>query len=86
MLIPCTPDPDALNDREREEARWHPERETVILAAAGAELVLSAEHSVTRALARASDTMERADLWRARAVLKTLSKARRQQIAEAVEG
>ncbi len=36
MLDPFAPDPDALTDREREEARWHPERATLELAAAGA--------------------------------------------------
>ncbi len=35
MLHPLLPDPDALTDRKREAARWHPERETLELAAAG---------------------------------------------------
>ena len=34
MAFPALPDPAA--DREREAARWHPERETTELAAAGA--------------------------------------------------
>ena len=38
LLFPFTPDKDALS--EREETRWHPERETLPLAAAGAAKVL----------------------------------------------
>ena len=40
MLDPFAP--DALSDHEREEACWHPERETLALAAAGAATVLGA--------------------------------------------
>ncbi len=40
MLDPFAPDPDALTDREREAARWSPERETLELATAGAAKVL----------------------------------------------
>ncbi len=40
MLDLFPPDPDHLTDREREEARWHPERDTLLLAAAGAPKVL----------------------------------------------
>ena len=47
-------DPDSLTDREREQARQHPERETLVLAAAGAAKVLGARHSATRAFARAA--------------------------------
>jgi hypothetical protein len=72
-------------DRAREHDRQHPERATLVLAAAGAELVLGPEHSVTRALARASETMDKADLWRARAALKRLRREVREQIAAAVE-
>ncbi len=78
-------DPNRLSDREREEARWHPERETLLLAAAGAAKVLGPRHSATRAFAKAAATMDRVDLWRARAAMKTLSKERREAIAEAVE-
>ena len=42
MLDPFAPDPDALTDRELEAARWHPERETLALAATGAAVVLGA--------------------------------------------
>ncbi len=56
--------PDPAADREHEEARRHPERETLMLATAGAAKVLGADHGVTKALARASITMAKADLWR----------------------
>ncbi len=85
MLDPFAPAPDALTDRELEQARWHPERETLELAAAGAAKVLGARHSATRAFARAAATMAKVDLWRARLALKMLSKERRQAIAEAAE-
>ncbi len=54
MLIPLPLSPDALSDREREAARWHPEREVLLLAAAGAAKVLGASHSATRAFAKAA--------------------------------
>ena len=82
-MLPFAPDPAA--DREREEARRNPERETVILAAAGAGLTLGENHSVTIALSRASETMDKVDLWHARLALKTLSKERRRAIAETAE-
>ena len=85
MLIPLPLSPDALSDHEHERARWHPERDTLELAAAGAAKVLGARHSATRAFARAAVTMGKADLWRARLAMKTLSKERRQAIAEAAE-
>ncbi len=72
MLDPFAPDPDALTDREREQARQNPERETLLLAAAGAAKVLGARHSATRAFAQAAATMDRVDLWRARLALRTL--------------
>ncbi len=62
MPFPTMPDPAA--DREREEARRHPERETLELAAAGAAKVLGEDHGVTKALARAATTMAKVDLWR----------------------
>lgn len=85
MLDPFAPDPDALTDRELEAARWRPERDTLELAAAGAAKVLGARHSATRAFAKASITMDRVDLWRARLALKTLRRDQRQAIAEAAE-
>ncbi len=48
--------------------------------------MLGEDHGVTKALARASITMTKADLWRARLALKTLRRDQRQAIAEAVEG
>ncbi len=63
MLFPLVSSPDDLVESEREEARWHPERETLLLAAAGAAKVLGARHSTTRAFAKASITMDRVDLW-----------------------
>jgi hypothetical protein len=76
---------DSLSPREREQARWHPERETLALAAAGAATVLGARHSATRALAKAAGTMDRVDLWRARLALRTLRLDQRQAIAEAAD-
>ncbi len=60
MPFPTMPDPGA----DREQDRRHPERETLELAAAGAAKVLGPDHGVTKALARASITMAKADLWR----------------------
>ena len=77
--------PGAAVEREIEAARWHPERETLELAAAGAAQVLGPEHSVTRALAKASITMATADLWKARLAVKTLRRDHREAIAEAAE-
>ena len=70
--------------------RWgapagHPDRETLELATAGAAKVLGVEHSATKALARASITMDRVDLWRARLAVKTLRRDQREAIAEAGE-
>ncbi len=45
-LDPFARDPDSLTDREREEARRHPEREVLLLAAAGAAKVLGARHGL----------------------------------------
>ena len=68
---------------ERETERLHPERETLLLAAAGAAQVLGPGHSATRAFAKAATTMGRVDLWHARQAMKTLSKERRAAIAAA---
>lgn len=84
MPFPTMPDPAA--DRERDQARWRPERETLELATAGAARTLGADHSATRALAKASITMARVDLWHARLGLKTLRRDQRQAIAAAAEG
>ena len=82
-MLPLLPDPRV--DHEREGARWHPERETLLLAAAGAAKVLGPQHSATRAFARAAATMAKVDLWHARLALKCLTRERRQAIAEAAE-
>ncbi len=77
--------PSAAADRAHEAARWHPERETLELAAAGAAQVLGPDHSVTKALAKASITMAKADLWHARLAVKTLRRDQREAIAEVAE-
>ncbi len=69
-ILPFAPLPDPAVDRQRGHDRRHPERATLELAAAGAAKVLGADHGVTRALARASTTMGKADLWQARLALK----------------
>ncbi len=56
--------PDPAADREHEQARRHPERETLELATAGAAKVLGPDHGVTKALARAAITMAKPDLGR----------------------
>ncbi len=47
--MPMLPMPSAAADREHEAARWHPERETLELATAGAAQVLGPDHGVCRA-------------------------------------
>ncbi len=74
------------SDPEDEQDRGHPDKETLELAAAGAAKVLGPDHGVTQALAKASITMDKADLWRARLAVKTLRKDQREAIAEAGEG
>ena len=83
MPFPTMPSPAA--DRGHEHARHHPERDTLELATAGAAKVLGVEHSVTKALARASITMAKVDLWHARLAVKTLRRDQREAIAEAAE-
>ena len=85
MPFPTMPDPIA--DRESEAARRHPhpERETLELAAAGADKVLGHDHGVTKALVRAAQTMDKADLWWARLAVKTLRPDQREAIAEVGE-
>ena len=77
--------PDPIGEREFEAARWHPDQETLELAAAGAAKVLGPDHGVTRALARTSITMAKVDLWHARLAVKTLRLEQREAIAEAGE-
>jgi hypothetical protein len=84
MMIPTMP--DAAADHEREEARRHPDHDTLVMATAGAAKVLGRHHSATRAFARAAITMAKADLWRARLALRTLRRDQRKAIAEAAEG
>ncbi len=79
MTVPTMRDP--VGDRDRDDARRHPERETLLLAAAGAAQVLGPEHGVTKALAKASITMAKADLWQARLAVKTLRLEQREAIA-----
>ncbi len=69
----------------RTTARRHPERETLELATAGAARVLGPDHGVAKALARASITMAKVDLWRARLAIRTLRRDQREAIAEAGE-
>ena len=78
--------PDPAADRERHDARWNPDRETLELAMAGAAKVLGEDHRATQALARASITMAKADLWNARLAVKTLRRDQRAAIAEVGEG
>ena len=77
--------PSAAADRVREQDRRHPERETLELAATGAAQMLGPDHGVTKALAKASITMAKADLWKARLAVKTLRRDQREAIAEAGE-
>ena len=85
MPFPTMPDPIA--NRESEAARRHPdpERETLEFAAAVAAKVLGHDHRVTKALAKASITMDKADLWKARLAVKTLRRDQREAIAEVAE-
>ncbi len=69
--MPIVPMPSAGADREHEQARRHPERETLELAAAGAAQVLGPDHGVTKALAKAAITKAKVDLWPARLAVKT---------------
>ncbi len=69
----------------RTTARRHPERETLELAAAGAARTLGPDHGVTKALAKASITMAKVDLWRARLAIRTLRRDQREAIAAAAE-
>ncbi len=46
---------------------------------------LGDDHGVTQALAKASITMDKVDLWRARLAVKTLRRDQREAIAEVTE-
>ncbi len=81
MTFLAMPDPAA----EREQARRHPDQDTLELAAAGAAWTLGPDHSATKALTRAAITMTKVDLWYARLALRTLRLDQRQAIAEAAE-
>ena len=61
------------------------DKDTLELAAAGAAQVLGHDHGVTKALAKASITMAKADLWRARLAVKTLRLDQREAIAEVAD-
>ncbi len=61
----------------RTTARRHPERATQ---------VLGADHRTTKALAKASITMAKVDLWLARLAIRTLRRDEREAIAAAAEG
>ena len=58
MLLQAILDPEgaaaAEREAEREIERLHPERETLLLAAAGAAKVLGPDHSATKAFAKAA--------------------------------
>ena len=84
--MPILPLPDPAVERRRAHDRRHPERETLELATTGAARVLGVDHGVTKALAKASITMDRVDLWHAQLALKTLRKDQRRAIAAAAEG
>ncbi len=46
---------------------------------------LGADHSVTKALARAAQTMGKVDLWEARLAIRTLRRDERKALAAAAE-
>ncbi len=46
---------------------------------------MGASHSATKALAKASITMTKVDLWHARLAVKTLRRDQREAIADAAE-
>ncbi len=83
--MPFTTMPSPAAESEHEQARRHPERETLELATAGAAKVLGPDHGVTRALAKAAITMAKVDLWHARLAVKMLRRGQREAIAVAGE-
>ena len=86
--MPVPTIPNRIANRESEAARRqpHPERETLELIVAGAAQVLGPDHGVTKALAKAAITMDKADMWWARLAVKTLRRDQREAIAEVGEG
>ncbi len=84
-ILPFAPLPDPAAERRRDHDRRHPERATLELATAGAAKVLGEDHSATKALAKASITMDKADMWWARLAVKTLRRDQREAIAETAE-
>ena len=84
--MPFTTMPSPAAESEHEQARRHPERETLLLAAAVTAKVLGPDHGVTKALARAAITMDKVDLWHARLAVKTLRRDQCEAIAVAGEG
>ncbi len=86
MPLPFLPMPNPAAERRHARERWSPEKDTLELAAAGAARVLGPDHSATSAFAKAAETMDRVDLWRARMALRTLRRDQREAIAEAAEG
>ena len=84
-MLPFAPESNSLNDRELEEARWRPERETLEMATAGAARAKGHDHRTTMALAKAAITMAKVDLWHARLAMKTLRRDQRRAIAAAAE-
>ena len=89
LYLPAMPFPTMphrVGNRGREQARWNADRQFLELAAAGAAKVLGPDHGVTKALVRAAQTMDKADLWWARLAIQTLRHDQREAIAEAGEG
>ncbi len=80
--------PDPAADLVHEHARRHPhpEREILELATVGAVRVLGPDHGVTKALAKASTTMDKVDLWHARLAVKMLRRGQREAISAALGG
>ena len=85
LIAPLPTAAEAAADRAREHECEHPDRDTLLLAAAGAAKVLGARHSATMAFAKASTTMDRVDLWHARLALKTLRPDQREAMAAAAD-
>ncbi len=59
MPFPIMPDPVADRARERHDERWHPERETLELATAGAAKVLGHDTLVVESVGRLGGTEHR---------------------------
>ena len=82
-------DPNALTDRTAcrimQVANRSLTSDLEMLELAGAAKVLGSDHSATKAFAKAPQTMDRVDLWRARLAMKTLSKDQRAAIAAAAD-